>query len=350
MNRRNLIGIWKANGPQWVWTGFPVWIGAIFAGLGRAPTLSEWGLIGLFLVTVAALIATCSQFSNIYADRYEDRIYVPSSPLVTGELDVGIAKKALILQNILCGLLLIALLVVTLKYNWYDSQYFLIIALAFGWALGLTYNLPPFRLKETAINPFHFGLGMALAVIVAWLAVAPLNVFIIAFAAFFFLHFVAFGTTNQLRKTFVALNCGQIQVEEGSSVYKISTVIKLKVKTAVALEAIAGLGTFILIPIYWYLGIFKMPLSVALLTLPLAFMILAVVFRIKDPVRNARKCEQFMAMTSLFIVFSFLGVALAGIGVHWGFAILAFILFTAVYYLLERTVRPFGASFRAIQV
>ncbi len=318
-----------------------MWLGAIFAGLGRAPTLNEWGLICLFLVTVAALIATCSQFSNIYADRYEDRIYVPSSPLVTGELEVVIAKKALILQNILCGLLLIALLVVTLNY-------WLIIALIFGWALGLTYNLPPFRLKETAINPFHFGLGMALAVIVAWLAVAPLNVFIIAFAAFFFLHFVAFGTTNQLRKTFVALNCGQIQVEEGSSVYKISTVIKLKVKTAVALEAIAGLGTFILIPIYWYLGIFEMPLSVALLTLPLAFMILAVVFRIKDPVRNARKCEQFMALTSLFIVFSFLGVALAV--EHWAFAILAFILFTVVYYLLERTVRPFGASFRAIQV
>jgi 4-hydroxybenzoate polyprenyltransferase len=189
MNRRSLLGIWKANGPQWVWTGFPVWIGAIFAGLGRAPTLSEWGPICLFLVTVAALIATCSQFSNIYADRYEDRIYVPSSPLVTGELEAGTAKKALILQNILCGLLLIALLVVTLNY-------WLIIALIFGWALGLTYNLPPFRFKETAINPFHFGLGMALALIVAWLAVSPLNRFIIAFAAFFFLHFVAFGTTN----------------------------------------------------------------------------------------------------------------------------------------------------------
>jgi hypothetical protein len=57
-----------------------------------------------------------------------------------------------------------------------------------------------------------------------------------------------------------------------------------------------------------------------------------------------------MGMTSLFIVFSFLGVALAGIGVHWGFAILALIFFTAVFFLLQRAVRPFGASTRPIQI
>lgn len=176
---RTLLGIWRLGEPQWVWTGFPVWLGSIFAGLGRAPTLGEWGSISLFLVTIAALISTCCQYANNYADRYEDHIYCSSNPLVTGELNVGTAKKAFIFQNILCGLLLIALLIVTLDY-------WLIIALIIGWALGLTYNLPPFRTKETAVNPFHFGLGMALNPIVAWLAVSSLNSFIMAYAAFFF--------------------------------------------------------------------------------------------------------------------------------------------------------------------
>lgn len=341
MNRRSLIAIWKLGEPQWVWTGFPVWIGSIFAGLGRAPTLSEWGPIALFLATMAAIVTTVVQFANNYADRYEDRIYCTANPLVTGEVDTGTAKKAFIFQTIVLGLLLIALYIVTHNYQ-------LMIALLFGCAVALVYNLPPFRFKEKFFNPFLFGLFMSLNTIFAWLAVSTLNVFIIAYAGSFFLHELAFGTTNQLRKTSEAVRSGVIKVEEGS-IYNTRTVIKLKLKTAVALEAIAGLGAFILIPIYWHLGIFDMPLSVALLTLPLIFMILAVVFRIKDPIGNYRKCEQFMGMSVLFMVFSFLGVALAG-SLHWAYIILAFIFFTAVFGLLQRAVRPFGASARPLQI
>lgn len=345
MKGRTLIGVWKANLPQWVWPCFPLWIGAIFFALGRAPTLSEWGPIALFLVTVTLLIGI-AEYSNTYADRDEDWIYVPSNPLVTGELAAGTAKKALILQNILAGLLLIALLVITLNY-------YLILAMMVGWLVALTYSLPPFRFKERVVAPFFFALGSALVPIVAWLCVEPSltvkNGFIIAFAAFLFLgSFASVIPMTKLRKTFDALNCGQIQVEESGSVYNIRTVgLKLKVKTAIALEVIAGLGAFILVPIFWHLGIFDMALSIALLTLPLAFTILAVVLGIKDPVRNARKCEQLVGMASLFIVLSFFAVALTSV-VHWGFAILACFVFLAGFILLFKVVHPFGPAYRAI--
>ncbi len=78
-------------------------------------------------------------------------------------------------------------------------------------------------------------------------------------------------------------------------------------------------------------------------------MILAVVFRVKDPIGNYKKCEQFMGMSVLFTVFSFLGVGLSG-SLHWAYIILAFIFFTAVFALLQRAVRPFGASARPLQI
>ncbi len=341
MNRRRLIAVWKLGEPQWVWTGFPVWIGSIFAGLDRAPTLSEWGDIALFLATMVAIVTTFVQFANNYADRYEDRIYCTANPLVTGEVDAGTAKKAFIFQTFVLVSLLIALYIVTRNYQ-------LMITLLFGCAVALVYNLPPFRFKEKFFNPLLFGLFMGLNPIFAWLAVSDLNRFIIAYAGFFFLHELAFGTTNQLRKTAEAVRVGEIKVDE-DNIYNTKTVIKLKLKTLVALEAISGLGAFILIPIYWHLGIFDMPLSVALLTLPLIFMILAVAFRVKDPIGNYRKCEQFMGMSVLFTVFSFLGVALSG-SLHWAYIILAFIFFTVMFAQLQRAVRPFGASARPLQI
>jgi 4-hydroxybenzoate polyprenyltransferase len=314
----------------------------IFALDGEAP---EWASIILFLVLVTILVGI-AQFANTYADRDEDQIFVPSSPLLTGELDVGTAKKAFIWQNIVGGLLLIALLVITLNY-------WLIIALVVGWAVALTYSLPPFRFKERVVGPFFFAVGQGLKPIVAWLVVEPSltekNGFIIAFAVFVFVvGFASQISMTKLRKTFDALRSGVIQIEEGSSVYNIRTSgLKLKVKTAVALEAIVGLGAFILIPIFWYLGIFDMPLSVALLTLPLAFMILTVVFRAKDPVGNTRKCERFAGMAWAFISLVFFAVALASV-IHWAFAILLSIVFLIGFRLLLRYVHPFGVAYRPL--
>jgi len=339
MNRRSLIGVFKANTPQHPWILFPLCVGALIFGLdGSAP---EWGTVILFLVTVTILVGVAA-FSNTYADRDEDHIFVPSSPLLTGELDVGTAKKAFILQNILGGLLLIALLVVTLNY-------WLIIAMAVGWAVGLTYSLPPLRFKETIACPFFFSLGLALLAIAAWLSVAPLNNFMIAFAAFWFVACLSYAISlTKLRKTFDALKGSHIQIEEGKSVWDLRDIgLKLKIKTAVALEATVGLGAFILVPIFWHVGIFDMALSIALLTLPLAFMILTVVFRIKDPARNTRKCEQFAGMSYNFIILSFFAVALTSV-VHWGVAILACIIFLIGFILLLRYVHPFGPAYRPL--
>ena len=344
MSWRSLVGVWKANLPQWVWWAFPFWIGAIvFALDGRAP---EWGTVILFLATVAVLYSI-AEYANTYADRDEDWLYVPSSPLLTGELDAGTAKKAFILQNILGGLLLIALLVVS------NFNYWLIIALAVGWAVGLTYSLPPFRFKETVAGPFFWALGLGLLPIVGWLAVEPSltarSGLILAFAGFWFVHSIGVAITmTKLRKTFDALMGGHIQVEEGRSVWDLRTVgLKLRVKTAVAIEAITGLGAFILVPIFWHLGILDMGLSIALLTLPLVFMILTVVYRLKGPVRNTRKCEQFGGMDYLFISLLFLVVALTSV-LHWGFIILVSIVFAVVFLLLFRVVHPFGPAYRAL--
>lgn len=343
MTRRSLIGIFKANTPQHVWICSPLYIGAMIFGLdGSTP---EWGPIILLLVMVTIFVGVAA-FSNTYADRDEDHIFVPSNPLLTGELDMGTAKRAFVLQNILGGLLLIALLVVTVDY-------WLIIALAVGWAVALTYSLPPFRFKETIACPLFFSLGLALLPIVGWLSVAPLNDFIIAFAAFWFVVCLPFAVSlTKLRKTFDALMGGHIQVEEGKSVWDLRTIgLKLKVKTAVALEAIVGLGAFILVPIFWHLEIFDMALSIALLTLPLAFMILTVVFRINDPVTNTRKCEQFAGMSFQFIILSFFAVALTSVlQWHWGLAILLSIIFLIGFVLLLRYVHPFGPAYRPLQV
>jgi len=345
MNRRSIVGVFKANLPQFVWLWWALYIGAIIFGLdGSAP---QWGPIILFFVTATILLGI-AEYANTYADRHEDSIYLPSSPLITGELDEGTAKRAFILQNILGGLLLIAMLVLTLSYNWYDSRYWLPIALAAGWAVGLTYSLPPLRFKERAVGPFLWSLGFALTVIVAWLCVASLNNFIIAFVAFWFVVSLPWALSmTKLRKTFDALMGGHIQLEEGKSVWDLKTVGFISVKTAVVFEVIVGLGAFIMVPIFWHLGIFNMPLSVTLLTLPLAFQILTVVFRLKDPANNTRKCEQFAGMACAFVILSFFGVALASV-VHWGFAILACVVFFVGFSLLFKVVHPFGPAYRAL--
>jgi 4-hydroxybenzoate polyprenyltransferase len=345
MCRRSLRGIFKANHPQFFAFGFPLAIGGIVFGLdGRPP---DWGATILFLIT-ATILESVADFANTYADRDEDRVFVPSNPLVTGELELGTARRAFILQNALGGLFLVALLALTLNY-WST------LALAIGWMVGIAYSLPPLRLKETILCPFLFALGITTIIIASWLLVESSLVersgFILAFGAFLFaLCFPLALSLTKLRKTFDALARGYIQVEIGRSVWALKTSgIGLSVRSVVAIEAVVGLGAFILIPIFWHLGIFDMALAISLLTLPLTFMILTVVLRISDPVRNTRKCEQFAGMTLMFSILSFFAVGLTSV-LHWnwGFSALACIAIIVWFNLLTRYVHPFGPAYRSM--
>ncbi len=287
-------------------------------------------------VTIGMGIA---ELSGTYSDRDEDRIYGPTNPLVTGELDVRTARKALIVQNILAGSLGFALMLVTLNPS-------LVIAMIVGWFVALSYSLPPLRFKETVAAPFFHALGVALLPIFAWLIVEPsltaINGFIIAFAAFLFLSSFGFGITIKFRKTLLALNSGLIQ--QSSNLYDLGTVgFKLKVGTATALEGITTLGAFILVPIFWHLGIFDMALSVALLSLPLPFAVLAIAMRIKDPVKNGETSVWLLGLAWVFVILSLLAVALASV-IHWGFAVLSCILFLLVFSLFVRIVHPWGCK------
>ncbi len=332
MNKQTLSGLWKANVPPFVWLWSPFWISAIILGLdGGTP---EWGPIVLFLVTMAVVIAI-AQYANTYADRDEDWLYIPTNPIVTGELTANTARKAFIWQNILAGVLLIALLLVT-------SNFALVAAIIVGWFVGIAYSLPPLRLKETVTGPVPHALGMALLPVVGWLTVTSLDKFIIAFAVFLFLHGLGFEITNKFRKTSHALKHDLIKNNQQDNIYNLSTIgLKLKVKTAMIIEAITSLGAFILVPVFWHLGIFDAPLSIGLLTLPLVFTVLVIVFRIKDPVANGPKCMLFMTMAWVSIVLILLGVALTSL-MHWGLSILICLAFVIVSLILVRTIYPFG--------
>jgi 4-hydroxybenzoate polyprenyltransferase len=335
MSRRTLSGLSKANLPQWIWACLPFWIGSlIWAFDGETP---EWIVLALFLITVIIIQAT-AEIANTYIDRFEDRIYVPSNPLVTGELSEDTAKKALILENITAGLLLLVLLLVTLNY-------FLIIAMAVAWLTGLAYSLPPFKFKETIAGPFSFALTTALIPIAACLLVGPLNSFMLAFAAFIFVGtFGANISTGQLRKTAEAFTHGLIKVENGESICNIKTIgLRVKFKTAMALEAIAGLAAFILVAVFWHLDIFPVVLSLALLGLSLPFTLLTVLFRIKSRIGNAQKCVGFAGVAALLATLSFFSVALTNVlDWHWGYAIIASIGFLTVFGLLCKQIHPFG--------
>jgi len=319
-----------------VWLCPPFLIGPIILGLdGGTP---EWGPIALFLATMLIITAS-AEFANTYTDRVEDNLYFPSNPIVTGELSVGTARKALISQNIVVGALLIALLLITLNPP-------LIVVMLVGWLVGLAYSVPPFRLKETVAAPFLYGLAYALPPIAAWLVVEPSltarSGLIAAFAALLFLHSFGYGITVKFRKTFHALNSGLIQVEQGGSVYNLGTAgLGLKVKTAMALEAITTLGAFILVPIFWRLGIFDSALSIGLLAAALPPTVIAIGTRMKDPVKNGPKCLVFMTMAGVSIGLVLFSVALASL-VHWGFAVLACIVYLIGFIPLFATIHPFG--------
>jgi len=316
----------------------PLWFAPTILALDGG--IHEWGRVALFLVAVTIGMGV-AELAGTYSDRDEDRLYGPTNPLVTGELDAGTARKALIVQNIVAGSLGFALLLLTLNAS-------LVIAMIVGWFVALSYSLPPFRFKETVAAPFFHGLGVALLPIFAWLIVEPSltakNGFIIAFAAFLFLSSFGFAITTKFRKTLLAFSSGLIQVEPGASVFDLSTVgLKLKVKTAIALEGIATLGAFVLVPIFWHLGIFDMALSVALLALALPFSVLAIVMRIKDPVKHGETSVWLLGLAWVFVILSLLAVAVAS-AIHWGFAILSCTLFLLVFSLFVRIVHPWGCK------
>lgn len=322
--------------PPLVWGASPAWIGAIILGLNSDPP--EWDNIALFSVTII-LIQAITEFANSYVDRSEDIVYFNSNPLVTGELQVEIAKKAFVIENIIIGALVLTLSIVT-------KNYLLIIVILAYWFAGIAYSLHPFKFKQTLAGPIFIAFVSIPLPLSGWLVVSPLNDFIIAFAGFFFLHSFGYGITHKFRKTYHALRDGLIRLEPGSSVYNLKNVdLGMRVKTTLALEAFATLGAFCLVPIFWYLGIFDTAFSVALLALPLPFTIWSIVIRIKKPIENVQKGVMFMTISWALIILCFFAVSLATL-IPWGFAILACIVFLIVFTLLLRTVHPF--AFKAI--
>jgi len=338
MNGRTLVAVWKANVPHWVWIGSTAWIGAVIIGLeGSSP---NWGLLILFVVAVLTIQAI-AEFANSYTDRDEDRLYGPTNTLVTGELDAGTARKVLVFQNIVAALLLVAILAVSLNYV-------LIAVMIAGWFFGVAYSVPPFRLKETIHGPFTHAIAFALLPIAGWLIVEPSltakNGFIIAFAALLFLHSFGLGITLKFRKTLLALDTGLIQMEQGGSLYNLSTVgFQLKAKSAMALEAITALGAFILVPVFWHLGIFDAAISIALLTLPLPLTALAMILRFMDPVNNSSKYKMLMTLAWILIAVILFGVGLASL-LPWGLVVLTCIVILAGFPLLVRIVHPWGCK------
>ncbi|MBM3156866.1 MAG: hypothetical protein FJ004_06235, partial [Chloroflexi bacterium] len=312
----------------------PLWLACIILGLdGETP---EWGPLVLFFITLM-IIGAIAQFSNTYADRDEDWLYGPTNPIVTGELEVNLARRAFILQNIVAGMLLIALLVFTLNYA-------LFVTMIVGWFAGLSYSVPPFRFKETVFHPIIFALGLALFPVVAWLIVAPFNDFIIAFAAFFYVWCFGFGITQKFRKTHLALNAGLIKLKPGENIYDLNTVgFKLKVKTAMTVEAVMLAGSFILVPVFWHLGIFDSTLSIALLALPLPLTILGLFLRTKDPLHNSPKCNKFLGLAWIFIILILFATSVSSL-IHWGFAILACLIFIIGFPLLVKLIHPWGCK------
>jgi len=322
--------------PPLVWGASPAWIGAIVLGLNGSPP--EWDNIALFAVTIM-LIQAITEFANSYVDRSEDKVYFTSNPLLTGELQVEIAKKAFVAENIIIAALVLALSIVTINY-------LLIIVILAYWFAGIAYSLRPFKFKQTLAGPIFIALVSIPLPISGWLVVAPLNDFIIAFAGFFFLHSFGYGITHKFRKTYHALRDGIIHLEQGSSVYNLKNIdLGMKVKTALALEAIATLGAFCLVPIFWHLGIFSTAFSVALLALPLPFTVWSIVVRIKKPIENVQKGVMFMTMSWALIIICFFATAIATL-VPWGFAVLSCIVFLIVFALLLRTVHRF--EFKAV--
>jgi len=336
MNFRALKALWKANVPPMVWLSTPLVVGAIILGLdGRPP---NWAAIGLFLAASTILMGIL-EFANVYTDREEDRLYFPGNPVLTGEVDAGTARRALIAENVLAGVLLIALVAVT-------REWAAAVTLLASWAVNLAYSLPPLRLKETVAVPFIYGLLYVLPTLAAWLLVEPSLLasdgLILGYCLVLFLFSFGNGITVKLRKTYHAFHSGLIEVAQGGSVYDLKTVgLGLKVRHAVALEAIAMLGAFLPVPVFWRMGMFDSPMSIALLAAALPTAAFAVFTRLRDPVGSGPRCVVYVTMASVDIALVLFGVALSSL-VHWGFAVLACLAYLALFVPLFAAIHPVG--------
>jgi predicted membrane channel-forming protein YqfA (hemolysin III family) len=101
------------------------------------------------------------------------------------------------------------------------------------------------------------------------------------------------------------------------------------------------LGAFILVPIFWHLGVFDAALSIGLLALPLPLTVLCAILRVKDPVENSQKCALFMTMAWVLIGLMLLAVGLTD-HIHWSLVSLACFVFPIGAILLTRAMHPFG--------
>jgi hypothetical protein len=330
--------LWKANVPHWVWLGSPAWIGAVLLALdGRAP---EWGKLILFVATVLTIQAV-AEFANTYTDREEDRVYGPTNTLVTGELDAGTARRVLITQNLTAAGLLTALLVLT-------QNYALVAVMLLGWFFGMAYSIPPLRLKETIHAPFSHAIAFALLPIAGWLIVQPSltasNGFILAFAGILFLHSYGLGITLKFRKTLLALDSGLVQLAPQRGLRSLNTVgFNLRFGTAMTLEEITSLGAFILVPVFWSLGVMDASVSIALLALPMPLTALAMILRRVDPIGYSSKYKVLMTLSWGLIVVILLGAGTATY-MHWGFAAIVCVAVLAGFPLIVKVVHPWGSK------
>jgi hypothetical protein len=113
--------------------------------------------------------------------------------------------------------------------------------------------------------------------------------------------------------------------------------------TAMGLEEITSLGAFILIPIFWSLGIMDTALSIALLVVPMPLTALAMILRRLDPVGNSSKYKVLMTLAWGLIVVTLLGAGIASF-VHWSYAIPICISILVGFPLLVRIVHPWGCK------
>jgi len=273
--------VFRANYLHWVGPLFLLWFGLIFWGLGGFPaTGGQWGTI-IYALLVAAFIICITEFADIYSDRFDDRVYRPSNPLVSGDLTIGTARKIFIAENIIGMPLLASLL-------WVTGNYPLILALIAGWIGGLVYSLPPFRLKgRKIIGAFEFGLSCAILPLVGWLVVIrELDLFIGAFALILFVGGSGVGITTKLRRTSEAFNSGLIR---GSNVFNLETIdFGLKVKNAMIIEAILIAGAIILIPVFGLLEVFDSILVILLVSFVLPTVLVGYALRLREPIRNLK--------------------------------------------------------------
>jgi len=278
--------IFKANFFHWVFFLLFLWLGLIFLGLGRFPHPDEWGII-VYSIFVATFTVCITEFADIYADRFDDKIFRPANPLASGEISHQTGKKIFILENILGIVLLVSLYILTKNLP-------LILALTLGWISGLAYSLPPLKLKERKIiGPVEFGFCCSLLPLVGWLIVKPLTSFILAYMLILFIGGIGVGIATKLRRTSEALNYGLFANNPETNPLNLKVLgFSLKVKTAIILEAIFTIGAVILIPVFYILKIFNPTLTILLLLASTPPVLAGITLRIKNPIKDVKHSQK----------------------------------------------------------